>query len=79
MNRQACESLGYARDELIGMAVTDFDPDGNEALLETIRERLAAGEIATFESRHRRKDGTVFPVEVRCENSGKTASGSPSR
>ena len=65
VNRQACESLGYARDELIGMAVTDFDPDGNEALLQTIRERLAAGEIATFESHHRRKDGTVFPVEVR--------------
>jgi PAS domain S-box-containing protein len=65
VNRQACESLGYARDELIGMAVTDFDPDGNEALLQSIRERLAAGEIATFESRHRRKDGTVFPVEVR--------------
>jgi PAS domain S-box-containing protein len=65
VNREACESLGYARDELIGMAVTDFDPDGNEALLQSIRERLAAGEIATFESRHRRKDGTVFPVEVR--------------
>ena len=28
-------------------------------------ERVNAGETVTFESLHRRKDGTVFPVEVR--------------
>src|SRR5207245_7247691 len=30
-----------------------------------IQRRLNAGEMMAFESRHRRKDGTVFPVEVR--------------
>jgi PAS domain S-box-containing protein len=26
---------------------------------------MAAGEPVTFETRHRRKDGTSFPVEIR--------------
>ncbi|HEY0802303.1 MAG TPA: PAS domain S-box protein, partial [Steroidobacteraceae bacterium] len=79
VNRHACDSLGFSRDELIGMTPIDFDPDvrrrgGILALrdghpkaprLQNFYERLDAGEIMTFESRHRRKDGTVFPVEVR--------------
>jgi C4-dicarboxylate-specific signal transduction histidine kinase len=50
------------------MAPTAFDPDVSTAQLQRIRERLDAGEIVTFESRHRQKDGTVFPVEVRVRN-----------
>ena len=65
VNRHACESLGYSRDELIGMAPTDFDPDANAVVHPGLRERLSAGEIVAFESRHRRKDGTEFPVEIR--------------
>jgi PAS domain S-box-containing protein len=65
VNRQACESLGYSRDELIGMAPITFDPDANAAFVQSIKERLEAGEIVTFEARNRRKDGTVLPVEVR--------------
>ena len=65
VNRQACENLGYSREELIGMHPLDFDPDIDAAQLQQISERLAAGEVFTFETRHRRKDGTVFPVEVR--------------
>jgi PAS domain S-box-containing protein len=64
-NRQACESLGYARDELIGKYPAEFDV--GLPLEEVIRigERVGAGETMTFETRHRRKDGTEFPVEVR--------------
>jgi PAS domain S-box-containing protein len=65
VNLHACESLGYSRDELIGMAPTDFDPEANTVFHPGMRERLGAGEILTFESRHRRKDGTEFPVEIR--------------
>jgi PAS domain S-box-containing protein len=65
VNRRACESLGYTRDELIGMNAFDFDPDHTPARREDLLRQLAAGKTAAFESRHRRKDGTVFPVEVR--------------
>jgi PAS domain S-box-containing protein len=65
VNRCACESLGYARDELIGMTPLAFDMDLNRATLGSIAERAAGGETVLFKRhRHRRKDGSVFPVEV---------------
>ena len=67
MNRRACQSLGYTRDELVGMTPTQLDADITLADLEDIERRLNAGESVAFESRHRRKDGTVFPVEVRAQ------------
>ena len=65
VNRQACESLGYSRDEMIGMHPRDFDAGLDEASIARIGERVTSGETVTFETLHRRKDGTVFPVEVR--------------
>jgi PAS domain S-box-containing protein len=65
VNCQACESLGYARDELVGKTPGDFDPDVTPALLEELGARLNLGETVAFESRHRRKDGAIFPVDVR--------------
>jgi PAS domain S-box-containing protein len=65
VNRQACESLGRSRDELIGMHPGEFDVGLDEASIERLAQRAGAGEIITFETRHRRKDGSVFPVEIR--------------
>ena len=68
VNRQACESLGYTREELIGMMPADFDPvlGVDTAFIQRkMKERLDAGEVFAFETSHRRKDGTFFPVEVR--------------
>ena len=65
VNRQACESLGYSREEMIGMHPRDFDAGLDEASIARIGERVTSGETVTFETLHRRKDGTVFPVEVR--------------
>src|SRR6516225_6621585 len=65
VNRQACQSLGYTRSELLGMTPIDFDPDVTPARLEEMKRKLDDGQLIAFESRHRRKDGTVFPVEVR--------------
>ena len=65
VNRQACDSLGYSREELIGMHPRDFDVGLDEPSLTRLAQRVGAGEAVTFETLHRRKDGTVFPVEIR--------------
>ena len=64
VNRQACRSLGYSREELLGMGVPDVDPDySSEVLAEHVAELLRQG-FHTFESRHRTKAGDIFPVEI---------------
>ena len=65
VNRQACQSLGYAREELVGMHPREFDVTLDEAAINRIAQRARLGEKVTFETRHRRKDGTEFPVEIR--------------
>ena len=64
-NREACEGHGYTREEVIGAVPQDFDPDVDAAMLHWIDDQIAAGKVCTFETRNRRKDGTLFPVEVR--------------
>jgi PAS domain S-box-containing protein len=65
VNRCACESLGCAREELIGMTPLAFDVSLNGATLDASAERAAAGETVLFDQHwHRRKDGSLFPVEV---------------
>ena len=64
VNRSACESLGYARQELIGKTPLGFQPDSDQATMESVAERTAAGETVFDTHWHRRKDGSTFPVEV---------------
>ena len=65
VNRQACESMGWSREELIGMQPRHFDVSLDQSSIERLSQRAIAGEIITFETRHRRKDGSTFPVEIR--------------
>lgn len=66
VNKSACQSLGYSRNELIGMVPSDFDPIVSAERLDALVAAAALGQSTTFETLHRRKDGTTFPVEVRC-------------
>ncbi len=65
VNRQACESLGYTREELIGMHPSQFNAGLTPEKVEWIRQRLHEHGNATFNNLRQRKDGSVFPVEVR--------------
>jgi PAS domain S-box-containing protein len=64
VNRRACESLGYTREELMGQTAMLFDHWLTPAQLMRIAERVIAGEEFAFETRHTRKDGSDFPVEI---------------
>lgn len=68
VNRQACKSLGYAREELLGMTPQDFNSDVTPDQLARIQQQLNDGRLVSFESSHRHKDGTIFPVEVRSQS-----------
>lgn len=60
-----CAMLGYRRDEMIGMNVADWDTTlGATELMEIIRRQYGNRTRIQFETRHRRKDGTIFDVEI---------------
>jgi PAS domain S-box-containing protein len=65
VNGQACDSLGLSREELIGIHPRQFDVGLDEAAIRRLMQRALAGEIITFETLHRRVDGSAFPVEIR--------------
>ncbi len=70
-NTIACEMNGYAREELVGRSINVLHPDevrertggGPEARARFVEQLRAEGTI-TVESVHRRKDGSLFPMET---------------
>ncbi len=64
VNQQACRSLGYSREELLQMQVSDVEIGLRpEELVKVWRQETS--DPTTFIGRRRRKDGFTFPVEVR--------------
>jgi len=64
VNPTYCQQSGYSREELLVMAIPDIE--ANESAVETarhIRKIIETGRHQ-FESRHRRKDGSIWDVEV---------------
>ena len=62
-----CRMLGYDRDQVIGMNVTQWEAQMSPAECAAVFTRpIDPGEIVTFETRHRRRDGDVFDAEVSC-------------
>jgi len=68
VNQEASRLLGYSVEELLSLSVLDIDPDfSSEHWAEHWAEHclaLMTQSSLTFESRHRTKDGRVFPVEL---------------
>jgi PAS domain S-box-containing protein len=63
-NDRALEYYQYTRDELIGMNVEQIRaPEMHNQLSETL-EKINENDRIVFETLHRRKDNSVFPVEL---------------
>ena len=65
VNKAACESLGYHKQELLELKVMDVDADHDDSAVFVNRwdEIKNKGKIS-FESKHIRKEGTIFPVQI---------------
>ncbi|MBE0431298.1 MAG: PAS domain S-box protein [Dehalococcoidia bacterium] len=63
-NESYCRMVGYTLEELLTMSINDIvaleTPEETAQRLKTVREQG----YSRFESRHRRKDGTMIDVEV---------------
>ncbi|WJW76211.1 bifunctional diguanylate cyclase/phosphodiesterase [Thiohalobacter sp. IOR34] len=68
-NQSARENLGYSQQELSGMTPLDIKPEYDRAAFAALGEPLRTGKTAmvTFETCHRRKDGSTYPVEIRLQ------------
>ncbi|HZF69779.1 sensor domain-containing protein [Sulfuricurvum sp.] len=64
VNQAACDSLGYFKEELIGKTPFDIDPVITMYELEDIRKTIRLKKVIHFESKHKRKEGSVFDVEI---------------
>ena len=64
VNDSAAKSLGYTREELLNLAVPDIDPDWSAETWEQRFADLKEKGDRSFESCHKRRDGSIFPVEV---------------
>ncbi len=66
VNLGARKNLGYTMDELFQLTPVDLKPEFTlEQFQDMLRPLLShQEEVHVFETRHRRKDGTLYPVEV---------------
>jgi PAS domain S-box-containing protein len=66
VNLGARRNLGYSLDEMQGMTPIDIKPSFDRASFEAVLEPLRAGRVEQLrlETVHRRRDGTVYPVQI---------------
>ena len=65
VSQQACDSLGYTREELLNLWLQDIVPPYKPSDPDEWGDGVYPGVKITSEGVHRRKDGTLFPVEAR--------------
>ncbi|OGR64181.1 MAG: hypothetical protein A2X31_12995 [Elusimicrobia bacterium GWB2_63_22] len=64
VNRGACESLGYSRDELLGLTPMDIDTGGMFEARAAVLERMVSTGQMVFDTEHAAKDGRRISVEI---------------
>lgn len=64
-NSAATTSLGYTREELLSMRVSDIDIAMSAVEMQNVLDVMPQEKFQVFETRHRAKDGREIPVEVK--------------
>ncbi|MGA9620838.1 PAS domain S-box protein [Methanoregula sp.] len=64
VNEVACRMLQYTREELLQFGPLDFVSGSHSKPLPEITKELSTVGQSIFETEHRRKDGTIVPVEI---------------
>lgn len=64
VNQRACDQLGYDYEEFVELTIDDIEVGIDPDDLAAVWERYEYGEPITLEGRHRRRDGTEYPVEI---------------
>ncbi|MGD2034530.1 MAG: PAS domain S-box protein [Bacteroidales bacterium] len=64
VNEAACQNLGYSHKELTGMNINDIHPAYSAGEFEKFWREKQPEKQYLYETTHRKKDGTIFPVEV---------------
>ncbi|MEM9008512.1 MAG: PAS domain S-box protein, partial [Cyanobacteria bacterium P01_F01_bin.86] len=64
VNEAACSGLGYSREELLNLSVTDIDYEFPFKNWESQWHALQQRSNFTFESHHQPKEGASYPVEI---------------
>ena len=65
VNTKACQNLGYTKAELLSMKVADLDEMYTSLTnVSEVWDTISPGNQTTIETIHKRKDGSIFPVEV---------------
>ena len=64
VNPTYCRQSGYTREELLRMSIADLDNNENAAEAQGRIQKIIKSGSDQFESRHRRKDGSIWDVEV---------------
>ena len=63
-NNAVAEMHGYPIDEILKMKITDLDSPETVHKVPEMVKRILQGEQIKVEIEHRKKDGTIFPVEI---------------
>ncbi|MEO8755959.1 MAG: PAS domain S-box protein, partial [Casimicrobiaceae bacterium] len=63
VNDGACRMLGYTREELLALGPSALIPPGKTSL-DASYDAVIAGRLLVITTTHRRRDGTLVPVEI---------------
>lgn len=65
LNKEVLEKWGYTADEAKMLRVPDIDPMFDMEQFADLFSKAQQNEIPLFESLHKRKDGSTYPVEIK--------------